>query len=103
MALHPNLALAVEGVGKATTVEAGVIVLLRDLHTQLVTALQGAKANGATDEELKPLSEIIGAIGTSGEDVAKAFHGKLHGKTPAEEAAEVKAGEAKAEPVGAKK
>lgn len=95
MSLHPSLVAPVEGISKAATVETGVIVFLRDLHTQLVVALQGAKANGATDEELKPLSEVIGALGVSREDVAKAFHGKAHGKTAAEEAAEIQAGKDK--------
>lgn len=106
MSVHPVLAGPVESAGRAATVEAGVIVLLRDLHSQLVTAVAGARANGATEEQLKPLTELVGALGMNQEEVAKVFHGKAHGKTPAEEAAEVKpvdqnkAQRLKAEPAG---
>lgn len=59
---NPSLDALSAQIQKATTVEASADALIRGISQRIADAVQAALANGATAEELKPVSDLGTAL-----------------------------------------
>jgi alkylhydroperoxidase/carboxymuconolactone decarboxylase family protein YurZ len=59
-------------VAKNTEVEGSAAVLINGIAARIKTAVDAAIANGATAEELAPVTDFIAVLNTSGTSLAEA-------------------------------
>lgn len=69
---NPILADVTTKVTKATTVEASAEALINGFQGRLQAAVDAAIANGATAEELVPVSDLVNALDTESDALAAA-------------------------------
>jgi len=73
MAVPPVLVELDAAVTKATTVQASAATLIRGFSTRLQAAVDAALANGATAEQLAPVSAEVAALNAGAEDLSAAI------------------------------
>lgn len=69
---NPVLQNLSDEVSQATTVMASAATLIRGISARVQAAVEAAIANGATAEELAPITAEVAALDASGNDLALA-------------------------------